>query len=97
MKPIARVFILMAVLLAVFPARAAGIDYPTKPLMLICPFSPGGSRDIIGRIFATTAEKYLGKSLVVVNKAGASGVIGIQAAIQATPDGYTLALISTSM
>lgn len=96
MKRVVQAFIVMAALSGIFPARAAGIDYPVKPVGLICPFPPGGSRDIVGRIFATAAEKYMAKPLVVINKAGASGVIGMQAAIQAAPDGYTLALTSTS-
>ena len=95
-RTILRTAMTVLVLLAALPVPAAGIEYPEKPVSLICPFPPGGSRDIVGRLFAATAEKYLGKPLVVMNKAGASGVIGMQAALQAPADGYTLALISTS-
>ncbi len=96
MKRIIQAFIAIVALAGIFPACAAGIDYPVKPVSLVCPFPAGGSRDIVGRIFAAAAEKYLAKPLLVINKAGASGVIGMQSAVQAAPDGYTLALISTS-
>ncbi len=75
-----------------FPA----VDYPTKPITLISPFPAGGSRDIVGRMFASVAEKYLGKPMVVINKPGASGMIGGVAIVQAVPDGYTLGLSGTS-
>lgn len=71
-------------------------EYPARPIMLVCPFPAGGSRDVIGRVFASVAEKHLGKPLIVVNRPGASGVTGMLNAIQATPDGHTLGLISTS-
>ena len=65
-------------------------DYPTKPITIINPFSPGGSHDILGRAFASVAEKYLKQPVVVINKPGASGHIGSLAGAQAPPDGYTL-------
>lgn len=71
-------------------------EYPNKPILVINPFSAGGSRDVLGRMFASVAEKYLGKHLVVFNKPGASGKIGGLAVVRATPDGYTLGLVSTS-
>lgn len=86
--------LILAACLAYPCARAA--DYPVKPITLICPFPPGGSRDIIGRMFAAAAEKHLSRPLVILNKPGASGMIGSVAALQAAPDGYTLGLISTS-
>jgi tripartite-type tricarboxylate transporter receptor subunit TctC len=72
-------------------------DYPTKPITLINPFSPGGSHDMLGRAFASVAEKYLGQPVIVVNKPGASGQIGGLAGAQAGPDGYTLTENSASM
>ncbi len=87
---------ILALIIGLTGFPAAGAEYPAKPVSLICPFPAGGSRDIIGRIFASSAEKYLGRPLVVINKPGASGTIGMVAAIQAPPDGHTLALISTS-
>jgi tripartite-type tricarboxylate transporter receptor subunit TctC len=71
-------------------------DYPTKPITLINPNAPGGGHDVVGRAFASVAEKYLGQPVVVVNKPGASTLIGMFAVTQAAPDGYTLGLDSTT-
>lgn len=82
----------MAVILilgvANFPVAAA--DYPTKPITIIVTVSPGGSNDIQCRAFASVAEKLLGQPVVVANKPGASGMIGLLAGAQAPADGYTL-------
>jgi len=72
------------------PALAA--DYPTRALTLICPVTPGGSLDLNARAFASVAEKYFGKPVVVVNKAGASGAIGTMTVVEGKPDGYTICL-----
>ncbi len=77
------------------PAKAS--DYPTKPITLINPFSPGGSHDMLGRAFVAVAQKYMSQPIVIVNKPGASGQIGGLAGAQATPDGYTLTENSASM
>ena len=71
-------------------ASVLAADYPTKPVTLINPMAPGGSHDVLGRAFASVAEKYLGQPMVVVNKPGATGMIGTLAGSQAAPDGYTL-------
>ena len=88
----------MAVILilgvANFPVAAA--DYPTKPITIIVTVSPGGSNDIQCRAFASVAEKLLGQPVVVANKPGASGMIGLLAGAQAPADGYTLTGGSTS-
>ena len=85
----------MALILWMGTTTAFAADYPTRPITLINPFSAGGSLDVIGRAFASLAEKDLGQPVVVVNKAGASGMIGRVAALQALPDGYTLAIDAT--
>ncbi len=83
----------MVVLMAlVIPAFA---DYPERPITIINPQAPGGAHDAQGRAFAAVAEKYLGKPMVVVNKPGASTMIGTVAAAESAPDGYTLLLGST--
>ena len=71
-------------------AFALAADYPTRPVTLINPMAPGGSHDVLGRAFAAVAEKYLGQPMVVLNKPGATGMIGTLAGAQAAPDGYTL-------
>src|SRR6188472_2003321 len=71
-------------------------DYPAKPIRLIIPFAPGGSNDIVGRIVATHLTERLGKPVVVDNRGGAGGIIGMQSAATAAPDGYTLLIISAT-
>jgi tripartite-type tricarboxylate transporter receptor subunit TctC len=68
----------------------AADDYPTRPVTVVVPFTPGGSTDIMARYEADVLQRALGKSFVVENKPGASGEIGISYAAKAAPDGYTL-------
>ncbi len=76
---------------------AVGADYPTRSITMISPMAPGGGHDFVARSFSAVAEKTLGQPLVVVNKAGAAGMIGGLATAQATPDGYTLGVTSTNV
>jgi tripartite-type tricarboxylate transporter receptor subunit TctC len=71
-------------------AHAQG--YPSKPVTIIVPFGPGGNADLAARSLAQSAQKYLGQSIVILNKAGAGGIVGSQAVVSAAPDGYTLLL-----
>jgi tripartite-type tricarboxylate transporter receptor subunit TctC len=71
-------------------ASAAAQDYPTKPIEVVVGFAPGGGTDTIARTVADMAQKHLGQPMVVVNKPGASGIIGAQQVAAAKPDGYTL-------
>ena len=64
--------------------------YPNKPIRLIVPFPPGGGNDVIGRIIAQKLTERLGQQVVVDNRAGANGIVGLQALMQAPPDGYTI-------
>jgi tripartite-type tricarboxylate transporter receptor subunit TctC len=76
-------------------AVAAAQDYPTKPIRLIIPFPPGGSNDVVGRVFATKLAERLGKQVIVDNRgAGAGGIVGTEVAHGAPPDGYTILIIS---
>ena len=74
--------------LAAGVARAS--DYPARPVTLIVPYAAGGTADILARIVAETLGEKLGKSFVVENKPGASGMLGCNTVAKATPDGYTL-------
>jgi tripartite-type tricarboxylate transporter receptor subunit TctC len=78
----------------VSPAQAA---YPERTITLIVPFSPGGPTDIIARVLGTALTRQLGQTVIVDNRAGASGNIGMGMAARATPDGYTLLLTSTAI
>ena len=70
--------------------------YPSKPLRLIIPFPPGGSNDVVGRAIGAQLAERLGQGVVVDNRGGAGGILGMDAAAKAAPDGYTLLLISVS-
>jgi len=74
-------------------ARAA---YPTKPIRLIVPFAPGGTNDVLGRIVAMHLSQTLGQTMIVDNRPGAEGIIGTDLAAKATPDGYTLIVLSSA-
>jgi tripartite-type tricarboxylate transporter receptor subunit TctC len=69
---------------------AAADDYPTRPVTIVVPFTPGGSTDILGRYEADVLQRALHGSFVVENRPGAGGEIGIAFAAKAVPDGYTL-------
>ena len=84
-----RLALVLLVLGAAVPMAAAD-DYPSRPIRVIVPFEPGGAPDVVTRIVAAAVQKPLGQSVVVENRAGANGIVGMQAAASAEPDGYTL-------
>src|SRR5690625_7301396 len=71
-------------------AAHAADDWPTKPITIIVPASPGGATDIVSRLLAEKMQEDFGEAVVVENKAGAAGIIGTQQLTRAKPDGYTL-------
>ena len=71
-------------------------DWPNKPVRIIVPFAPGGATDIPARLLAPKLQEALGQSIVVENRTGAGGIIGIQAAVQSPPDGYTLLMATNA-
>jgi tripartite-type tricarboxylate transporter receptor subunit TctC len=73
-------------------AFAESDSYPSRPVMLIAPYSAGGDSDIAARAFAAYAYKALGQTIVVQNRPGASGIIGSDFVRRAEPDGYTILL-----
>ena len=90
--------LLPSVLFAAFvaPAFAQTDAYPSRPVRMIIPFAPGGASDFIGRILQPKLAEELGQQVVVDNRAGASGGIGVETAATATPDGYTFLLGNVS-
>ena len=67
-------------------------QYPNKPIRMIMPFAPGGASDFVGRIMQPRMGELLGQQIVVENRPGASGNIGLDAAAKSAPDGYTIFL-----
>ena len=84
------VLVLLAISVGGVPARAAGPEFPNRPLRYIVPFPPGGSTDIVARIVAAALAEGLGQSVVIDNRGGAGGTVGAEIAAHATPDGYTI-------
>lgn len=72
----------------VIPIQAS--EFPTKEVQIIIPYAAGGATDLIFRALATTTGKYLGKPIVVINRPGGGGTVGVVEALKAKPDGYTL-------
>jgi len=67
-------------------------SYPVKPIRLIVPFAPGGANDIIARVVSQRLAEPLGQQVVVENRGGAGGTIGVEAAARSAPDGYTIVM-----
>lgn len=84
----------LAMVAAIAPAHAT-TEYPNKPIRMIVAYPPGGGTDALARLVGAELSKELGQSVVVINRGGASGAIGTQAAARADPDGYTV-LMATS-
>ena len=86
---------MVAAIVGAQPATAAQ-EYPTKPIRLIVPFAPGGPVDAMARIIAPHLNASFRQSVVVDNRPGAAGLIGIEAGVRASPDGYTITMVSSS-
>ncbi|HET9338015.1 MAG TPA: tripartite tricarboxylate transporter substrate binding protein [Casimicrobiaceae bacterium] len=81
-----------AALAVLVPGGAAAQGYPAKPIRLIVPFPPGGAVDFYARAVQQPLSETLGQTVVIENRAGASGMVGIDLVAKAPPDGYTLGL-----
>jgi tripartite-type tricarboxylate transporter receptor subunit TctC len=86
---------LAALCVALAPALAQSQAFPSQPITLVVPWPPGGGSDTAMRMTAEAASKRMGVPVVVVNKPGAGGTVGIKEVMSSKPDGYTLAMIAT--
>ena len=95
MQALPRLFV--AAVLA-FAATVAGAQakYPAKPIHILVPFAPGGGSDFIARFIAQRLTDAMGSQVIVENRPGAGGLLGIEQGVKADPDGYTLTLIASS-
>jgi tripartite-type tricarboxylate transporter receptor subunit TctC len=80
-----------------FASPPALAVYPERPITLVVPFAPGGPSDIIGRILSIALSQSLGQQVIIDNRGGAAGNIGMGQVARATPDGYTLLMTSTAI
>jgi tripartite-type tricarboxylate transporter receptor subunit TctC len=86
----------LAIIAGIAAAPAAAQNYPTRTIQIICPSAPGGGSDTLVRLIAKELETLSGQPVVVVNKAGAGGLLGTRTAIGSKPDGYTLFIHASS-
>jgi tripartite-type tricarboxylate transporter receptor subunit TctC len=88
-----RILALTAILLAAIAASSAHAqNYPTKPITIVVPTSPGGPPDTLARLLAEPMRASLGQPVVVENATGAGGTAGVARVVRAAPDGYTLSI-----
>src|SRR5258708_19488176 len=85
----------LALALLALPSASVAQQYPAKPIKIVVPFAPGGGLDFIARFMAQRLTTGLGQQVIVENKPGAGGMLGIDAAVKSPPDGYTLPLIAS--
>ena len=90
-KRVMQVLCAALLVVAALPVFAQGV-YPSRPIRMVIPFAPGGASDFVGRIMANRLGEILGQQIVIENRAGAAGNIGMELAAKAPADGYTLYL-----
>src|ERR1700691_841563 len=94
MKSFARFALAAAALAALALAPAAAQEWPQRTIRFIVPFPAGGGTDFVARLVAKNLQDKLGQTIIVENRGGANGAIGLMAVKQSVPDGYTLAFTS---
>jgi tripartite-type tricarboxylate transporter receptor subunit TctC len=75
-----------------FALPAVAQSYPTKPIRFIIPFTPGGNTDVLGRLLGQKLTQAWGQQVVIDNRPGAGGTVGVEQAAKAAPDGYTIVM-----
>ena len=92
MRPLSSLFLLAAL----GAAAALAQPYPSKPIRVVVPFSPGGPVDVVARLIAPKITDALGQGLIIENVAGGGGNIGVARVARSAPDGYTVLMTSSS-
>jgi tripartite-type tricarboxylate transporter receptor subunit TctC len=85
---------LLWALMAALPTAQA---FPLRPIRIVCPFPPGGGSDFVARLLAAKLQDLLGSPVVVENRSGAAGMLGIESVVRAQPDGHTLVYLSSAV
>src|SRR4051794_29391304 len=91
-----RRFALVIAALCALPFGAVAQSYPERPITVTVPFIAGGTPDIIARILADHLKRVANYNMVIDNRGGANGIMGMEHAAKAAPDGYNLIFLSTS-
>jgi tripartite-type tricarboxylate transporter receptor subunit TctC len=96
MRKVVVIFLVLAISVVSMAGlfRKKSENFPNKNISMIVPFSAGGGTDTVGRTLAKSMEKYLGKSIVIINKTGGAGAVGMTAGAKSKPDGYTLTVVT---
>jgi len=93
-RALALLLLLSAAVTSIIPHAAAAQDYPTHPIRIVVPFSPGGAVDGPMRVIAQEMSQRLGQQVIIDNRPGAGATIGSELVARSAPDGYTLLLAS---
>jgi tripartite-type tricarboxylate transporter receptor subunit TctC len=72
-------------------------DYPSRPVRYMVPFAPGGAADFVARLMQPRLSEFLGQQVVIDNRAGAAGNVGMEVVARSSPDGYTIMLGSVGL
>jgi tripartite-type tricarboxylate transporter receptor subunit TctC len=86
--------VLATLVAIVAPMTCFGQEWPSRPVRFIVPFPAGGSTDVAARVIGEALSRTLGQQIVVENKSGASGIVGMEAAAKSAPDGYTILIMT---
>ena len=93
---LSRVIVLISLIFISFVFPVLAQEYPNKPVTLVIPYPAGGSTDVTGRVLATAVGKFLGQPIIVENKSGGGGTVGVNLVITRPADGYTLGIFPSA-
>ena len=93
---LSRMIVLVSLIFTPFAVPVLAQEYPTKSVTLVIPYPAGGSTDVTGRVLAAAAKKFLGQPLIIENKTGGGGTVGVNLVITRPPDGYTLCIFPSA-